>query len=178
MPLAAPLLWNLVPRKDLNLMTQIPHAIACPACGKTDGFLLEMDGVSYRVLEDDHDTDLVQEAGRDALVTCEACKVTLTTVDALALAGDITGRAVSLKTGVPQRMGPRRNRVHKAGKGITRLTRDGRELPMCPECGAMHDFLVDLDGVAHMVLEDDHDTELLAGAPNLLCSRCNAVFDI
>lgn len=177
MSFLAPLFRHLTPQKAATPMTPASHAISCPACGKTAGFLLEMDGVSYRVLEDDHDTELIHEAGRDAVVTCEACKVTLTSIDALALSRE-TGHAVSLKTGAPTRMGPRRNRVHRAGKAAIRVAPDGRQLPMCPECGALHDFLVELDGIAHMVLEDDHDTELLAGAPDLLCSRCNAVFDL
>lgn len=153
------------------------HTIACPACGKTDGFLLDLDGVSYRVLEDSGDTDLIEESANDTVVTCEGCRTTLTSLDALALAQE-TGCNVSLETGAPERMGPRRNRIHSAGKALLRVRADGRTLPVCPECNATHDFFVDLDGVAYHVLEDDNDTDLLDGAPNLLCVRCNAVFDL
>lgn len=152
--------------------------IACPHCGQTEGFLLDLDGVSYKVLEDNQDTELLEEAAQSGIeqITCFSCKTTITVSDETILLE--TGHAVSLTEGVPRKMGPRRNRIHAGGSALWRETPEGARLPVCPECTATHHFFVDLDGAAYRVLEDDADTDLLEEAANLLCSRCHTVFDL
>jgi DNA-directed RNA polymerase subunit M/transcription elongation factor TFIIS len=151
----------------------------CPTCGEAEGFLMVVDGAAYRVLEDKADTEILSEGGdpSEVFVTCNACKTTMDAASILAHVTEST-RASMARPATEIRMGPRRNRIHPTGGATTRQTADGRTLPQCPECGAAHDFFVDLDGAAYRVLEDDDDTDLLSEATNLLCSRCHAVFEV
>lgn len=153
-------------------------AMRCPECGHADGFLVEVDDFCYRVLEDAYDTEMLDtlyDAGiEDATVTCLSCKAELApeAIERVFPAGHPDHPHVTLGTGRTK------NRTHMAGKARLRVSDDGRTLPMCPECGATHDFLLDLEGAAYHVLEDDDDTDLLEDAANLLCTRCSAVFDL
>ncbi|MBW3581494.1 MAG: hypothetical protein KY455_00190 [Euryarchaeota archaeon] len=148
--------------------------VPCPHCGATGGYLLELDGAAYRVLEDDHDTELLAEGDLEGVhtITCLNCK---RPVDAHAVLEAILSL---VPQATPQPRVIRNKHPHRSGKAGQRTTTDGRTLPTCPECGATHDFFIDLGGAAYRVLEDDDDTDLLADAQDLLCSRCNAIFDL
>lgn len=157
-------------------------AATCPHCHRSEGFLIDIGGAAYRVLEDPRDTDLLndltpddlQDIGRAECVACnqktDATALLLPAIEALRAPQQVT-----IGTGQT------RNRLHFAGKAALRIDDDGTSYwPACPDCGATHDFLLDLEGVAYHVLEDDNDTELLRDgeAKNLMCSRCSAVFDL
>ncbi len=154
----------------------------CPHCTRASGFLIDIGGAAYRVLEDTADTELLMDLtpedltdiGRAECVACgkktDATELLLPALEALRAPQQVT-----IGTGRTK------NRLHFAGKAALRIDHDGTTAwPACPDCGATHDFVMDLDGTAYMVLEDDDDTELLrdSDASNLLCSRCSAVFDL
>lgn len=167
-------------RKTADVRPGAPRA-PCPTCGEAVGFLMVIDGAVYRVLEDQADTELLEEQGDlgATFVTCGACKTTMDAQMVLdAFEAELEMEPPEAVPGAGIRMGPRRNRIHPSGRAQNRTTTDGRTLPQCPECAAAHDFFVDLDGAAYRVLEDDDDTDLLGEATNLLCSRCHAVFEL
>lgn len=161
-----------------------PDPVPCPACGRPDGFIMEIDGVGYRVLEDDEDTDLTHDQDDATPLSCANCDTVISLIDILTTprpprrADD----ALLQSTTIDPHRSPRHPRhprhhshPHNAGQARLRQAKDG-VLPACPECPTNHGFLADIDGVAYHVLEDDQDTQLLEEANNLLCPNCGAIF--
>jgi hypothetical protein len=152
--------------------------VPCPACAHAHGFILDEDGFSYRVLEDDQDTEMLEGHSQDELLTCAHCDTDLTITQALNQAPKHKEARPPSVAIPPLKAPPRRQgrRPHDSGPARARTTRDGRSLPACPDCPRDHGFFADLGGVAYHVLEDDDDTDLLSEAANLLCPSCGAVF--
>lgn len=161
-----------------------PDPVPCPACGRHEGFIMEIDGVGYRVLEDDEDTDLIIDQDGTTMLSCTHCDTVISLVDILTKRPQPRRADEKLlqSTTIDPHRNPRNPRhpkhhrhPHNAGKARLRETDNGT-LPACPECPTTHGFLADIDGVAYHVLEDDQDTQLLEEAVNLLCPDCGAIF--
>ncbi len=157
--------------------------VPCPACGRPDGFIMEIDGVGYRVLEDEEDTDLTNDLDDTTPLSCANCDTVISLVDLLThprprRVEESLLKSITIDPHRSQRH-PRHPRhhshPHNAGKARLRDTDEG-PLPACPECPTTHGFFADIDGVAYHVLEDDQDTQLLEEASNLLCPNCGAIF--